>query len=135
VLLMQDFMDKSTSRKEGIVNLRIASWLHVDGGKDELVRKLNQIARPQRATFDKARIGAETMEHFTKFNFRNEAAGWGLTLIVEPSALPDADLYILRDYLFQPGGELGTSEKKLGFLETSSIAISEWLGIGTLKQE
>jgi hypothetical protein len=55
VLLMQDFMDKSTSRKEGIVNLRIASWLRVDGGKDELVRKLNRIARPQRATFDKAR--------------------------------------------------------------------------------
>jgi hypothetical protein len=93
------------------------------------------MARPQRATFDKALSGAETMEHFTKFNFRNEAAGWGLTLIVEPSALPDADLYIIRDYLFQPGGELGTSEKKLGFLETSSIAISEWLGIGTLKQE
>jgi hypothetical protein len=135
VLLMQDFMDKSTSRREGIVNLRIASWLRVDSGKDELMKKLNQIARPQRATFDKTRIGAETMEHFTKFNFRNETAGWHLTLIVEPSALPNADLYIIRDYLFQPDGELGTSEKKLGFLETSSIAINEWLGIGTLQQE
>jgi hypothetical protein len=115
VLLMQDFMDKSTSRKEGMVNLRIASWLRIDGDKDELVKKLNQIAGPQRATFDTARIGAETMEHFTKCNFRNEAAGWYLTIIAEPSALPDADLYVMREYLFQPEGELDTSEKKLGF--------------------
>ncbi|SRR6266496_1279098 len=135
VLLMQDFINKSISPKAGVVNLRIASWLRVDVSKDELVKKLNQIARPQRTTFDKARIGAETMEHFTKVNFRNESAGWQLTVLAEPSALPDADLYLYRDYQFLPGGELDTSEKKLGFLETSSIAISEWLGIGTLKQE
>jgi hypothetical protein len=64
VLLMQDFINKSMSPKEGVVNLRIASWLRVDGGKDELVKKLNKIAKPQRTTFNKARIGAETMEHF-----------------------------------------------------------------------
>ena len=135
VLLMQDFINKSMSPKEGVVNLRIASWLRVDGGKDQLVKKLNQIAKPQRTTFNKARIGAETMEHFTKVSFRNEAAGWQLTVLAEPAALPDADLYLYRDYQFMPGGELDTGEKKLGFLETSSIAISEWLGIGTLKQE
>jgi hypothetical protein len=135
VLLMQDFINKSISSKEGAANLRIASWLRVDGGKDVLVKKLTQIAKPQRTTFDKARIGAETMEHSTKVNFRNEAAGWQLTVLVEPAALPDADLYLYRDYLFLPGGELDTSEKRLGFLETSSNAISEWLGIGTLKQE
>lgn len=135
VLLMQDFINKSMSPKEGPVNLQIASWLRVDGGKDELVKKLNQIAKPQRTTFDKARIGAETMEHFTKVNFRNEAAGWRLTVLAEPSVLPESDLYLYRDYLFLPGGELDTSEKKLAFLETSSIAINEWLGIGTLKQE
>jgi hypothetical protein len=135
VLLMQNFINKSMSPKEGAVNLRIASWLRVDGGKDVLVKKLNQIAKPQRTTFDKARIGAETMEHSTKVSFRNEAAGWQLTVLAEPAALPDADLYLYRDYLFVPGGELDTSEKKLGFLETSSNAISEWLGIGSLKQE
>jgi len=135
VLLMQDFINKSMSPKEGVVNLRIASWLRVDGGKDELVKKLNQIAKPQRTTFNKARIGAETMEHFPKANFRNEAAGWQLTVLAEPAALPDADLYLYRDYQFLPGCEFDTSEKKLGFLETSSIAIIEWLGIGMLKQE
>src|SRR6266403_419504 len=56
VLLMQDFINKSMSRKEGAVNLRIASWLCVDGGKDQLVKKLNQITRPQRTIFDKNRI-------------------------------------------------------------------------------
>jgi hypothetical protein len=132
---MQDFIKKSMSAIEDAVNLRIASWLCIDGGKAEMMKKLNQIATPQSTTFDKARIGAEMMEHFTKVNFRNEAAGWQLTVLAEPAALQDADLYLYRDYVFLPGGELDTSEKKLGFLETSSIAINEWLGIGSLKQE
>ncbi len=135
VLLMQEFINKSMSPTEGVGNLRIASWLRVDGGKDVLVKALNKIAKPQRSTFDKARIGAESMEHFIKVNFRNETAGWQLAILAEPSALPDADLYLHRDYQFLPGGELDTSEKRLGFLETSSIAIFEWLGIDTLKQE
>jgi hypothetical protein len=135
VLLMQDLINRLMSRKESAVHLQIASWLRVDGGKDELVKKLNQITKPQRKTFDKARIGAEVMEHSAKVNFRNETAGWRLTVLAEPSELPEADLYLLRDYQFMPGGEFDTSESKLGFLETSSIVISEWLGIGTLKQE
>jgi hypothetical protein len=135
VILMQEFINKSMSRKEGVVNLRIASWLRVDGGKNQLVKKLNQIAKPQKQVLEKDRIGAETMEHYAKVSFRNETAGWQLTVLAEPAALPDADLYLYRDYSFLPDGELDTSEKKLGFLETSFIAISEWLGIGTLKQE
>jgi hypothetical protein len=134
-LLMHNFIDKSMSRKEGAVNLRIASWLRIDGGRDGAVKKLNQIAKPQRTTFDKARIDAKTMEHFIKVNFRNETAGWLLTVLAEPSALPDADLYLLRDYQFLAGGELDSREKRLAFLETSSVAINEWLGIGALKQE
>jgi hypothetical protein len=134
VLLMQDFMNKSMSRKEGAVNLRIASWLRVGGGKDQMIKKLNEISKPRRSIFDKARIGAETIEYSTKVNFRNEVAGWQLTVLAEPAVSPDADLYLYHDYLFLPNGELDTSEKKLGFVETSSTVISEWLGIGTLKQ-
>ena len=134
VLLMHDFINKFIPREQGAVTLGIASWLRVDGGRQEMVRKLNQIAKPRRTTFNKARIGAKTIEHFAKVQFRNETAGWQLTVLAEPSASPDADLFIHRDYRFVPGGELDTSEKKLGFLETSSIAINEWLGIGVLKQ-
>jgi len=132
---MHDFINKFISREKGAVTLGIASWLRVDGGREEMVKKLNQIAKPQRTTLTKARIGAEMIDHFTKVQFRNETAGWQLTVLAEPSALPDADLFLHRDYRFLPGGELDTSEKKLGFFETSSIVINEWLGIGTLKQE
>jgi hypothetical protein len=135
VLLMHDFINKSISQKPATATLGIASWLRVDGGREEMKKKINQIAKPQRTTFNKARIGAETIEHFTKVQFRNEAAGWQLTVLAEPSAIPEADLFLHRDYRFLSGGELDTSEKKFGFLETSSIAINDWLGIGTLKQE
>jgi len=132
---MHNFINKSISQKQDGANLGIATWLRVDGGREEIVKKVNQIAKPQRTTFNKDRIGAETIEHFAKVQFRNDAAGWQLTVLAEPSALPDGDLFLHRDYRFLSGGELDTGEKRLGFLETSTIAINEWLGIGTLKQE
>jgi len=135
VLLMQDFVTKTLAPSEGSVSLRIASWLHVDGGKEEVLKNLNKISKPQRTTFNPKQIGAEKMEHFTKVNFHSETAGWQLTVLAEPAALSDADLYLYRDYQFLPGGEYDSSEKKLGFLEMSSLAVYEWLGIGTLKQE
>src|SRR5437879_2061988 len=45
VLLMQEFINKSMSPTEGVGNLRIASWLRVDGGKDVLVKALKKIAK------------------------------------------------------------------------------------------
>jgi hypothetical protein len=135
VLLMQDFVTKAVAPSEGAVGLRIASWLRVDGGKEQVIKNLSRIAKPQRATFDPKQIGAENMEYFTKVNFQNAIARWQLTVLAEPAALSDADLYLYRDYQFLPGGEFDNTEKKLGFLEISSLAVYEWLGIGTLKQE
>ncbi|HVB78985.1 MAG TPA: hypothetical protein VNE82_03430 [Candidatus Binataceae bacterium] len=135
VLLMQDFVDKTLDPSAGTVSLRIASWLLVNGGKAQILKNLRKISKPQSTTFNPKQIGAEKMESFTKVNFQNETAGWQLSVLAEPAAIPDADLYLYRDYQFLPGGELDSSEKKLGFLEMSSLAVYEWLGIGMLKQE
>jgi hypothetical protein len=71
------------------------------------------------------------MEHFLKMTFQNLTAGWQLIFAAEPAAIPDANLYVLRDYQFLPGGEFDSTEKRLGFLEMSSNTICEWLRIGT----
>jgi hypothetical protein len=131
-LLMHAFMEKTTAATEGSVSLRIASWLNVDVGKDGVTEILARAATPQRPPFDPKRIGAERMEHFLKMTFQNLTAGWQLIFAAEPAAIPDANLFVLREYQFLPGGEFDSTEKRLGFLEMSSNAICEWLRIGTL---
>jgi len=131
-LLMHAFMEKTTAATEGAVSLRIASWLNVDVDKDGVAEILAQAATPQRAPFDPALIGAERIDHFLRMTFQNLTAGWQLLFAAEPAAIPDANLYLMRDYQFLPGGEFDTTEKRLGFSEMSSKAICEWLGIGTL---
>jgi hypothetical protein len=133
-LLMHAFMEKVTRVSEGLVSLRIASWLNVDVDKDGVAEILARVATPQRAPFDPALIGAERMEHVLKMTFHNPTARWQFLFAAEPAALadPNANLYLMRDYQFIPGGELDTTEKRLGFVEMSSNALCEWLGIGTL---
>ena len=133
-LLMHAFMEKTTTAIEGAVSLRIASWLNVDVGKDGIHKILARVAKPERLQFDPTRIGAEQMEHFLRMTFQNLTTGWQLLFVAEPAAVPDANLYLLRDYQFLPGGEFDTAEKRLGFLEMSSNAICEWLGIGILAE-
>jgi hypothetical protein len=133
-LLMHAFTDKITAATEGAVILQIATWLNVDVGKDGVAEILARAATPQRAPFERARIGAERMDHFLRMNFQNLSAGWQLLFAAEPAAIPDANLYVLRDYKFLPGGEFDSTEKRLGFLEMSSNAIYEWLRIGTLAE-
>lgn len=133
-LLMHAFREKTTAAIEGSVSLRIASWLNVDVGKDGITEILGRASTPQCAPFERARIGAERMDYLPRINFQNSTAGWHLFVVAEPSAIPDANLYLLRDYQFLPGGEFDSTEKRLGFLEMSSNAICEWLQIGTLAE-
>src|SRR5262249_46825546 len=121
-------------KTQGPVSLRIASWLNVDVGKDGIAEMLARAATPQRAAFDPARIGAEWIAHFPRMTFQHLTAGWQLLFIAEPAAIPNANLYLMRDHQFLPGGEFDTTEKRLGFLEMSSKAICEWLRIGTLAE-
>ena len=131
-LLVHSFIEKTTAVTEGTVILQIASWLNVDIGKDGVAEILVRAATPQRAPFEPTRIGAERMDHFLRMSFQNLTAGWQLVFAAEPATIPDANLYVLRSYQFYPGGEFDSTEKRLGFLEMSSNAVCEWLGIGTL---
>lgn len=129
-LLMHDFIGKQfTEATIGSVNLRIASWLSVDGGKADILKMLSRVAKPARGGFDKNKLGAEEMEYWPKIAVNHKKAGWKFTVGVEPSVIPDANLYIVRDYLFDETGKLDTVEKKMAFLESSGRAICDWLEI------
>jgi hypothetical protein len=129
-LLMHSFINSHLSDVTmGVTNLRVASWLMMDGGKEEVSKILNKVAKPGRTTFDKKKLGAGDIEYWVRIFLKNEKVGWQLSVGVEPSAISDTHLYILRDYIFDQTSEIDTAEKKMAFLESSALVICEWLGI------
>jgi hypothetical protein len=70
-----------------------------------------------------------------RFSLNNKRTRWQFTIGAEPSVVPEADLYIVRDYLFDQTSELDTAEKKMAFLESSGRAICDWLGIEPAVEE
>jgi hypothetical protein len=135
-LLMHDFINKQLSEATiGPINLRIASWLSVDGGRTEIPKLLARAAKPARGGFTKNGLDAEEVEYWPKISVNNKTAGWQFTVGVEPSVVPEADLYIVRDYLFGQASEFDTAEKKMVFLESSGRAICDWLGIEPVAEE
>jgi hypothetical protein len=67
-LLMHDFIGKQLSEAAiGPVNLRIASWLSVDGGKAEISKLLSRVAKPARGGFNKNGLDAEDSEYWPTF--------------------------------------------------------------------
>lgn len=131
VLILHSFVEQHLSgTRSTSATLRISSWLNVEGSRDALLKKINNIARPSRNIFDAKSIGAESIEYSSKIQLKNDSDGWQLTVIAERSAIEEADLYLLRDYIFTLGGEMATPEARLAFVQTSTAAICEWLGIG-----
>jgi hypothetical protein len=135
-LLMHDFIGKQLSEATiGPISLGIASWLSLDGRKAEILKLINRVAKPARGGFDKNWLGAEQVAYWPKLALSNKRAGWQFNISAEPSVVPEADLYILRHYLFEQTSELDTAEKKMAFLESSGRAICDWLGIEPAVEE
>jgi hypothetical protein len=50
-------------------------------------------------------------------------------MTVELSARPEADLFLLRQYVFTTGMKYADFEQQLAFVQESAAAISDWLGM------
>ena len=130
VLLMHAFIDGALPETQGsYANLKIASWLNVEGGKKAADNALAAVAHPAKNIFDKKLVGASDLQHHAKFRLSNEAQGWHIMVTAEPSAIAEADLYLFRDYAFTVTPEMPTTEARMAFVQTSALSIAEWLGI------
>lgn len=132
VLILHSFIEQNLpDTRSTTATLRISSWLNVEGGRELITKNLTQISRPSRNIFDIKAIGAESVDYTAKINLKNSSAGWQISIIAEPSAVSEADLFLLRDYIFTLGSEMATAEARLAFVQSSTVVICEWLGIGT----
>jgi hypothetical protein len=117
-LLVHDFLTKKLPGSIiGTTNLRVASWLTLDGGTEEVSKIFSKVSKPARSTFNTKKLGANEIEYWAKLLLKNDKVGWELSVGVEPSAISDAQLYVLREYVFSQASEIDTPEKKMAFLE------------------
>jgi hypothetical protein len=132
VLIVHSFIEQYLSgTRSATTTFRISSWLNVEGGRETVTKNLAQIARPSRNVFKIKDIGAESVEYAAKIQLKNPSLGWQLTVVAEPSMVSEADLYLLRDYVFILNSEMATPEARLGFVQSSTAVVCEWLSIGT----
>jgi hypothetical protein len=121
----------STETTLGQTTLTISTWLKIDGGQSVVDTLLGKVSHRSSALFDKKRIGAQTLRYLPRIDFSNATEGWRAVAAAEPSVISEADLFVRREYAFSAHMKYSTFEQQLGFVDSSTSAIFEWLGVKT----
>jgi hypothetical protein len=114
----------------GRCDLRLATWLSVDGGALAGKDLLSKVVVPTRE-IDVSKLGAEKVFYQPRVNVINEKNGWQLTALLEPSVVPGSDLFLIRDFAFFSGNSVGGAEQQFSLVENTTPAIFDWLGLLT----
>jgi hypothetical protein len=109
--------------------LTISAWLNIEGGVGAVETLLAKVSRPSSNLFEANRIGAQSVQYLPRFNVSNASEGWSAQITAEASVVPDADLFLTRHYEFLANTKYSTIEQQLGFVDFSTSAIFEWLGV------
>lgn len=126
VLLAHDAVARFVrGAKVGRASIRLSAWLTVEGGRAYVDAILKKVASPRNG-FDARRVGAEKLSYNPRLVLDNEREGWRMVVVAEPSAAPNADLFLLREYTLTPGQ---SAEDQFRFVESSTAPVLEWLGL------
>jgi len=113
----------------GPTTLAISTWLSIDGGRNVVDSLLERVSPRSSCQFDRKRIGAETLRYLPRIGFSSLNEGWQAVTAAEPSVIAEADLFLRRDYVFSVNTKYRTIDQQLGFVDSSTSSIFEWLGI------
>jgi hypothetical protein len=113
----------------GPTTLAISTWLSIDGGRSTVDSLIQRVSPRSSFQFDKKRIGAETLRHLPRIGFSNVNEGWQAVAAAESSVIAEADLFLRRDYVFSANAKYSTIDLQLGFVDSSTSSIFEWLGL------
>ena len=118
----------------GTTTFKISAWLNIEGGKTAVENLLSRVSKPSSGLPPFQRIGAESLRYWPRIELASDAQDWRLTVTAEPSAIANADLFLLRDFAFGQKSNLRSFEHQISFVDLATAAITEWLGIGALEQ-
>lgn len=96
--------------------IRISAWLALSGGNDDAEQFFKTYRQTHISVED---IGAERAIYPTVGNFTNDAQGWRLNLMIEPSTLTGAQLFFQADATYTQGGQAQAFEQKVAHMETT----------------
>lgn len=114
----------------GSAIINVSTWISVDGGPGQAEKILSAASRPSRSNFLKgASLGAKSVAFLPRVVLGNDQEGWQLTVAAEKSAIPEADLFMARQYVFGPPMRYSGFDEQFAFIQTSANIISEWLGL------
>jgi hypothetical protein len=114
----------------GSTIVNVSTWIGVDGGGGQVEKILSAASRPSRSNLLKgASLGAKSVAFLPRVVLANDLEGWQLTVAAEKSAIPEADLFVVRQYSFGPPMRYSDFEQQFAFIQTSTNITSEWLGL------
>jgi hypothetical protein len=118
----------------GSTIINVSTWIGVDGGPGQVEKILSTASRPSRPNLLRgASVGAKSVAFLPRVLLGNDQEGWQLTVGAEKSAIPEADLFVVRQYVFGPPMRYSDFEQQFAFIETSTTLISEWLGLNIVE--
>lgn len=114
----------------GSTIINVSTWIGVDGGAGQVEKILSAASRPSHSNLLKGvSLGAKSVAFLPRVVLENDQEGWKLTVTTEKSAIPEADLFMIRQYIFGPPMRYSDFEQQFAFIQTSNNTIFEWLGL------
>ena len=118
----------------GSTIINVSTWIGVDGGAGQVEKILSTASRPSHPNLLRgASLGAKSVAFLPRVLLGNDQEGWQLTVAAEKSVIPEADLFVVRQYVFGPPMRYSDFEQQFAFIQTSSNLISEWLGLNIVE--
>jgi hypothetical protein len=118
----------------GSTIINVSTWIGVNGGAGQVEKILSTAFRPSHPNLlSGVSVGAKSVAFLPKVLLENDQEGWQLTVSAEKSTIPEADLFVLIQYVFGPPMRYSHFEQQFAFIETSTNLISEWLGLNIVE--
>jgi hypothetical protein len=92
------------------------AWLALDGASGAAQGLLRDHANP-RSPIDPKQLGAQSVIYTVRTNLQNPSEKWDVQIVAEPSAIPQAHLFISTNLSFRAGTKFDTIDQQILFEE------------------
>jgi hypothetical protein len=129
VILAHDALHKAVPGvRSANASFQINAWLVLDGASGAAQELLRDHATP-RTPIDPKRLGAQDVTYTVRTNLQNLTEKWDVQIVAEPSAVPQAHLFIMTNLSFRAGTKFDTIDQQIAFAEQLAPKIFGSLGI------
>src|SRR5262249_53490218 len=129
VILAHDALHKALRGvRSANASFVVNAWLALDGASGAAQELLRDHANP-RFPIDPKQLGAQGVTYTVRTNLQNESEKWDVQIAAEPSAIPQAHLFVLTNLSFRPGTKFDTIDQQILFAEQLVPKVFSSLGI------